>query len=180
MSWEEYATWLEGKLRTDVTHWRERAEQLATQPVKKLRELLQQADEMHLGRCASSEPFTAQDYRNHACDARTLIREARALLSVPGRYPVTPGQLGGLKVLFDKLGEELWTEGYDEGSEMQVGLEIIEEKVSILLSILEASIRSLQMVAPLLRDGPHVAKIKFIDEQVTLNRAALAQAKGEA
>lgn len=44
--------------------------------------ILKQADEMHLGRCASSEPFTAQDYRNHACEARALVRKAITALSV--------------------------------------------------------------------------------------------------
>lgn len=34
------------------------------------------ADEMHLGRCASGEPFTEQDYRNHACKARDILLAA--------------------------------------------------------------------------------------------------------
>lgn len=45
---------------------------------KKLRAAIKLADEMHLGRCASSEPFTAQDYRNHACEARNILRTATA------------------------------------------------------------------------------------------------------
>lgn len=36
------------------------------------------AEEMHLGRCASSEPLTAQEYRNHACEARNILRNALA------------------------------------------------------------------------------------------------------
>ena len=45
---------------------------------ERLRAAIKLADEMHLGRCASSEPFTAQDYRNHACEARNILRSASA------------------------------------------------------------------------------------------------------
>jgi len=51
-------------------------------------EALETANEMHLGRCASSEPFSATDYRNHACDAREYVRTAltnlQALLANDG------------------------------------------------------------------------------------------------
>ena len=48
----------------------------AEQRVASLEGAIKQADEMHLGRCASSEPFKAIDYRNHACDARDILRDA--------------------------------------------------------------------------------------------------------
>lgn len=50
-------------------------------------EAIIQADEMHLSRCASSEPFRSNDYRAHACDARQILRTAlatwRATKSLP-------------------------------------------------------------------------------------------------
>ena len=53
----------------------------------KLRAAIKLADEMHLGRCASSEPFTAQDYRNHACEARNILRSASANTANHARSP---------------------------------------------------------------------------------------------
>jgi hypothetical protein len=43
--------------------------------------LLREAEDMHLSRCASSEPFTAQEYRDHACWARTFVKQAIVSLS---------------------------------------------------------------------------------------------------
>jgi hypothetical protein len=41
-----------------------------------MREAIARAVDMHLGRCASSEPLSAANYRHHACEARNILRSA--------------------------------------------------------------------------------------------------------
>ena len=51
-------------------------------------------------------------------------------------------------------------------------------RVAVLVNVLQANNRMRHFVAPLLRDGPHAHKEKFIHEQIESNRAALAGTEG--
>lgn len=57
---------------------------------ERLREAVETALYMHLGRCASSEPFSAQDYRQHAIAARDILRAALRPHATPGDNATNP------------------------------------------------------------------------------------------
>ncbi len=49
-----------------------------------------------------------------------------------------------------------------------------QEQTKALTACLQANNRMLHLLAPLLADGPHVHKIKFVEEQIEANRITLA------